>query len=553
MRLHNKLSILVFFIFSLFIFLSSGYAQKKDYTDYDLSKAPHVHKAGVDHSKFPELQKKFNSPHEVTETCISCHNKRDDEFMKTPHWLWKEPVEDAIHGKFELGKADVLNNFCIGIRSNEPRCTSCHAGYGWKDKNFDFSDAKNIDCLVCHDQTGTYKKYPAGAGYPVTEEKTFPPQGGTKKFFPPDYNKVAQSVGLPKRNNCGTCHYNGGGGNNVKHGDLEKALNKTTKKVDVHMGIDGGNMQCIECHKTYNHQIPGTLLTIQTNNQNNRVYCEDCHKGSFHKKEIIDKHLKKVACQTCHIPVYAKVNPTKMWWDWSKAGLNTDGKPIAKYGGKELNKSGHPIDGLTGKPVENFEVHNYLAKKGEFIWEVNAIPDYVFSNGTATHVLLTDKIDDTKQPLVLNKLGGSYKDGKIIPVKIFKGKQIYDKKFKNLIQPKLFGKKGSGAFWADFDWGKAAEKGMEYIEQKYSGEYGFIETESFWPVNHMVSPKEDALKCQDCHKQDGRLAKLKDPDLYVPGRDKNAALDTIGWALVLLTLIGVLGHGFARMIFTKKN
>ncbi len=538
------LSFLPLFLFSVVL------AQGKDYVDYNLEKAPHVHKAGVDHSKFPELQKKFNSPQEVTEACITCHNKRDDEFMQTPHWLWKEPVEDAAHGKYMLGKANVLNNFCIGIRSNEPRCTSCHAGYGWKDKNFDFKNAKNIDCLVCHDQTGTYKKYPTMAGYPVTEETVF---AGTKKFYPPDYNKIAQNVGIPKRSNCGACHYSGGGGNNVKHGDLEKALNKTTKKVDVHMGIDGANMQCVECHKTYNHQIPGTLLTIQTNNKNNRVYCEDCHKGEFHKKEIINRHMKKVACQTCHIPVYAKVNPTKLSWDWSKAGLNTDGKPIAEYGGKELVKEGHPIDGLTGKPVEKFKVHSYMAKKGEFTYGVNVIPDYVFSNGTAEHVLLSDKIDDTK-PVVLNKLGGSYKDGKIIPVKIFHGKQIYDKKFKNMIQPKVFGKKGSGAFWADFDWGKAAEKGMEYVGQKYSGEYGFVETRSYWPVNHMVSPKEDALKCQDCHvPEGGRLAKLKDPDLYVPGRDRIAALDKIGWALALLTLIGVLAHGFGRMIFAKKK
>ncbi len=528
-------------------------ANQKNHSDYNLEKAPHIHKPGTDHSKFAELQKKFNSPQEVTKACLSCHNKRGEEFLKTPHWLWKEPVEDAVHGKYMLGKENVLNNFCIGIRSNEPRCTSCHAGYGWKDKTFDFSKQENIDCLVCHDQTGTYKKYPTKAGYPVNEPMTFPPKGGKKKFFPPDYNKIAQSVGLPKRNNCGACHYTGGGGNNVKHGDLELALNKTTKKVDVHMGVDGANMQCIECHKTYNHQIPGTLLTIQTNNKENRVYCEDCHKGDFHKKEILNKHLRKVACQTCHIPYYAKVNPTKMYWDWSTAGLNTDGKPIAKYGGKLLNKGGHPIDGKTGKQAKNIEVHSYMAKKGSFVWGVNVVPDYVFSNGTASHVLITDKIDDSK-PVVLNKLGGSYEDGKIIPVKIFRGKQIYDKKFKNLIQPKLFGKKGTGAFWAEYDWGKAAEAGMKYVGQKYSGEYGFVETESFWPINHMVSPKEDALKCQDCHKpENGRLAKLQDPDLYVPGRDRIATLDTIGWLLALLTLVGVLGHGLGRMIFTKKK
>src|SRR6056297_1297600 len=108
----------------------------------------------------------------------------------------------------------------MSIISNEARCTSCHAGYGWKNKNFDFSDLEKIDCLVCHDQTGKYKKFPTGAGYPakpLQENPNKPGQMGQmfagKKFFPtPNYTKVAQSVGKPTRRNCGTCHFYGGGG-----------------------------------------------------------------------------------------------------------------------------------------------------------------------------------------------------------------------------------------------------------------------------------------------------------------------------------------------------
>ncbi len=35
----------------------------------------------VDHSKFAQLQKEFNSPSAVTEECITCHNKRHEEVM----------------------------------------------------------------------------------------------------------------------------------------------------------------------------------------------------------------------------------------------------------------------------------------------------------------------------------------------------------------------------------------------------------------------------------------------------------------------------------------
>ncbi len=71
--------------------------------------------------------------------------------MQTVHWTWLgEPVQ--IQGRYEpvaLGKINALNNFCIGIQSNWSGCTSCHAGFGWEDANFDFSQASAVDCLAC--------------------------------------------------------------------------------------------------------------------------------------------------------------------------------------------------------------------------------------------------------------------------------------------------------------------------------------------------------------------------------------------------------------------
>jgi hypothetical protein len=46
---------------------------------------------------------------------------------------------------------------------------------------------------------------------------------------------------------------------------------------------------------------------------------------------------------------------------------------------------------------------------------------------------------------------------------------------------------------------------MKAAGQPYSGKYGFIETSMVWAVNHMVAPKEKALKCNDCHSEKGRL------------------------------------------------
>ena len=141
----------------------------------------------------------------------------------------------------------------MSIKSNEARCTSCHAGYNWTDKNYDFSSERNVDCLVCHEQTGTYEKFPTGAGNPVKEPKKF----GGKMYYPPNWNKVAQSVGRPERKNCGTCHFYGGGGDGVKHGDLDSSLDNPPKDLDVHMSKEGGDFSCIRCHTTEAHAIAG--------------------------------------------------------------------------------------------------------------------------------------------------------------------------------------------------------------------------------------------------------------------------------------------------------
>ncbi len=103
---------------------------------------------------------------------------------------------------------------------------------------------------------------------------------------------------------------------------------------------------------------------------------------------------------------------------------------------------------------------------------------------------------------------------KIYPFKVMKGKQIYDKVNNYLIIPKLF---GEGGYWKTFDWDGASKLGMAAAALPYSGSYGFIETKMYWPINHMVAPKEDALKCTDCHGPDATrlnwqaLGYAKDP------------------------------------------
>ncbi|OYT12856.1 MAG: cytochrome C [Bacteroidetes bacterium 4572_114] len=476
----------------------------------------------VNHSKFEILQQKFETPQQVTEACLSCHNRTGHDVMKSSHWNWTKDYRTDSGDTIQLGKKNIINNFCIGISSNEPRCTSCHIGYGWKDHSFDFTDSRNIDCIVCHDRTGTYKKFPTGAGYPVKEVKKF----GNKTFYPPDYNKIAQNVGTPARQNCGTCHFVGGGGNNVKHGDIANEMNQVTKEVDVHMGLDGANMECVDCHKTERHNITGNLYSIASADTN-RVSCERCHTGQPHKNTIINQHTKKVACQTCHIPEYAKVSATKMYWNWSTAGkFNDDGSVLIKK-----DSAGNMI---------------YHSLKGSFVWKNNVKPEYMWFNGKAKHYVLGDKVDTTK-PVQLNTLLGNYhdKNSKIVPVKVHSGRQIYDPVNNTMILPHLFGK-DSTSYWKNFDWNKAAETGMKSVNQPYSGKYAFAPTEMYWPINHMVAPMGKSLQCTDCHSRNSRLAKLT--DFYLPGRDYSSFLDWLGFGLMFFAFVGVVIHAVLRIL-----
>ncbi len=476
------------------------------------------HVPSVDHAKLAALKKRFASPQEVTRACLECHTERGTEVMKSSHWNWERGEYIPGRGIVYLGKKNALNNYCIGTEGNEQSCAKCHIGFGMTDAGFSFTKADYVDCMACHDNSGKYFKAPEQAGKP---DPTV------------NLTEVAQHVGLPTRTNCGTCHFLGGGGNNVKHGDLEVALFDCTKDVDVHMASDGPDLQCTACHTGKNHQIAGKMYSLSSMNRN-RSSCEQCHTSRPHADEVLNEHTVKVSCQACHIPTYAKVNPTKVFWDWSTAGKLRNGEPYI-----DENPDG---------------TDSYMSIKGTFTWEKNLKPEYVWFNGTAGHYLLGDKVDTTA-PIAINTLYGSYgdRDAKIIPVKIHRARQIYDPVTKMLIQPKLFApKKGEGAFWKDFDWKAAAAAGMKAVHLPYSGTYTFVSTEMYWPVNHMVSKKENAVACAECHaREGGRLDRLR--DFYMPGRDQSAGIDGAGTGLIVLSLLGVMVHAGVRMASRKRH
>lgn len=414
-----------------------------------------VHTSHADILKGPYL-----SGSDVTRACLECHPDASTQVMGTTHWTWEsKPFDVAWRDEpVTVGKINQINNFCISSVGNQKKCMSCHVGYDWQENApYDFSNADNVDCLVCHADITAYAK--GDYGNPVEGI---------------DLVAAAQSVRLPTRDNCGQCHFDGGGGNGVKHGDLDESLYFPSENLDVHMGRL--NFACTDCHQTEDHVIRGRLVADNiTVSPREQVACTDCHALAPHDDDRINLHTQSVACQTCHVPSMALKNPTKTYWDWSTAGQD--------------------------RPDDHF---TYLKIKGSFIYERDLTPNYMWFNGNLSYrYLVGDKIDPS-QPTYINLPAGDIDDeqAKIFPFKLHIARQPYDSVYNYLLQPITAGENG---YWTNFDWDNAFRLAESVTGLTYSGEYGFAETWMYWPTTHMVQPKEQALGCTACHGTEGRL------------------------------------------------
>ncbi len=493
----------------------------------------------ADHSTFEVLKQEFDYAPDVTEACLECHTEASKQLHQTFHWTWSKEVDGVKVGKAQNG----FNNYCVSAKGNES-CTQCHIGFGWRNEDFDLEAEENVDCLVCHDTTGTYKKSAASSGHPYYEDQII----GGKLQKAVDLSYVATHVGNPERENCLACHANGGGGNGVKHGDTDMSLVQPEFALDVHMSPEKLDFACQDCHTTSDHKISGRyndrkafvdhdLNMGRDDRDGNNVSCESCHSATPHQDRDIDNHTAKVACTSCHIPEMARgAYLTKLSWDWSTAGKTKDGKPYVED---------QVFDG-----VEN---HSYMSKKGTFTWGKNVVPEYRWYKGELKQMTLLDTIDPNNPPIDINPPSGSYDDpeARIWPFKIHKGNQPYDTELNRILPIKLYGKASSGALWTTLDWGKALEAGAKLNHVEFSGNYDFVETNGYWPIKHMVAPADQAVKCSACHSNESRLNGLN--DFYLVGRDSNTLVEWFGAIAIWGGLAGVILHALGRILTIRRR
>jgi hypothetical protein len=427
----------------------------------------------------------------VTAECVKCHAAQAEAFMQTQHWTWEGSTPElydvgadflpttTLKNPGTIGKANLVNNYCVSVAANERRCDQCHAGYGNATTNLSartatmVNDPTRVDCLVCH--TSKIQGNMAGSASATSAEGAlynkvagaFGAAGyavgpGSSVATPDQLRSFAQSIQRPTRENCGYCHFNGGGADSVKI--MGTQLRSPAVGTDVHMSADaangGQNMTCADCHAVPGHGIKGAGVHTPTNGA--RLECSECHGDAPHANATLDAHTATIACQTCHIPAYSRAMPQKTDWDWSTAGWKTPAFPhpatiyVCVSGTTEV-----AYDGANCATAGGTKVKKYDYMKGTFSWGQNVAPSYRWYDGTMTHVTtddvgaftietgLTPDLDDR---ITLSSPRGARGSGKIFPFKVMKGRQaVYvDGSSSFIITPNLFhdGADGAdGGFW----------------------------------------------------------------------------------------------------------
>ena len=416
--------------------------------------------------------------YEGTSTCLECHEDEAASFFHSQHYQWRGENPDLVNvdGK-RLGKLNTINDFCtnpmpswIGNAVNEDGkviaqgCSKCHAGLGLKpEPTISREQLENIDCLICH-----------ASGYrrDITRD-----EHGNDVWRSILWGRnqagldaISKRISMPKRKMCLRCHAGAGGGQNFKRGDIEYELADTDRTFDVHMGTDGGDMACIDCHRGEDHRVRGRGADLAGTDMPgaDQLRCTECHDAAPHGEFVLDKHAERVACETCHIPVFAKVDPTDMNRDWST-------------------------------PKHHPEAKKYSAT---ITMGKNVVPEYAWWNGTTRHQQMGEEAKPGKDGViaVMAPVGGKKdKHAKIYPFKLHRGR------LPRLVDEGWLVPIAVDEFFVDGDIEKAVQEGGHAAYGLEHFAYEWVDVKRYMGIYHEVQPAENALACLDCHSEAGRM------------------------------------------------
>ncbi|MBI5551742.1 MAG: hypothetical protein HY911_09570 [Desulfobacterales bacterium] len=404
---------------------------------------------------------------EYPANCLACHPSAGREMLESNHYRWAGAAPDMVNAPHQLqGKlTNAVNSYCINILGNWPMCGACHVGRG-ASPDVAANDPTNVDCLVCHNPD-------------YGQRRTRLPNGSMGVADPTD--SLVRAIQRPSRASCLACHAKAGGGDAVKRGDLSLAVaNNTDRNFDVHMNGAGANLNCQACHVFEAHKTIGKGSDLRATDdlaRGSEVSCLTCHADKAsregHDTQKINDHVARVACQTCHVPIYAKV-ATETHRDWRR---HADGSVA-----NSSAKPGHP----------------YTEKLA------NLIPDYRFWNRKSDNALLGDDASRTYNASIetwsTSRPMGNVSDGKLYPFK-----------YKTAVQPKtvaddrLIALNTYEYLKATGDVGASTQQGLQAMGYSAAEPYEWVTTDTYQLLNHGVAPASGALSCKECHGSTTRM------------------------------------------------
>jgi len=430
--------------------------------------------------------------YEGTATCLECHEDAAESFFHSQHYQWQGQSPNIVNADGEmLGKMNTMNDFCtnpaaswIGNATNADGkviaqgCSKCHAGLGLlPSREMSRAQLENIDCLICH-----------AAGY---RRDLYQDEDGNWDWRPilwknqKGLDAISKRITLPERTMCLRCHSGAGGGPNFKRGDIEYALGECDSEFDVHMAADGNNMQCIDCHAGEDHRVRGRGADLSgTDSPHNPLACTSCHDEQPHGVLVLDKHTARVNCTVCHIPVFAKSDPTDMRRDWST-------------------------------PVYHEIANKYSAT---ITFGEDVVPVYAWFNGNTRLMKMGDPVhfnDDGTVTVMAPQGSRKDKKAKINAFKLHEGVLPLMSDTQWLIPLAV------DEFFIDGDLDKAVRDGAEAAYGVEDPKYEWVQTKRYMGIFHEVQPAANALECLDCHREGGRM------DWSALGYKKDPLLDAI--------------------------
>ena len=456
----------------------------------------------IEYSDHSAVFEKMNiTKYEGALSCVECHEDEVKDVFHSYHYQMLTEIDDIVgKGRILYGGKYAYNDFCgsIFLKGDIPvnyigkailkkppaeyadlkgkfiasGCSMCHGvSMGRIPRYGELTEdqIKNMDCLVCHADP---EVYPAGSkGVKKGTKQITKDSTGWHYVVTVPIEKLAKAiVSTPPKDQCLLCHAYSGGGPGFKRPNLDPSLlGEVDEHIDVHLAR---GMNCTDCHVSEKHEmaIKGPDSWSRTT-EARAPRCADCHERR-HTRPLIGWilstfHEDKVACQTCHIPHFAKKIKTDMRRDWSKAEFSP------KLG--------------------RWEPH--------FQFEDMVEPVYLWWN-EETRIVYTypDPVTpDEEGKVVYMKPAGEkargfiiYKtEGKIYPFKYHEAVVPYDEGAKKPVPVKV------GVVFATGDVKKAAEVGAKIAGLKFDGKY--ITLVRYMAVNHGVEPASSSLKCFDCH------------------------------------------------------